>query len=161
MPAIFRGKNWVVLEINQYHQKNLIQGYEGFCSERLGLNMFIVNPDLVVVDENQTVLIEALEYYGVKTLRCKNTFGRELGGSFHCMTNQYNREDVHGIGKVLETPKAELSEQQLAGFFDLELLKMLQESGDINEWVNICNQKNIKATYLTDHLKKEEQKEQQ
>lgn len=69
------------------------------------------------------------------------------------MSNEYHREDVHGFQRILDTPKEQLTKQELAGLFDLELLEFLQsKGGDMDEWNNICNENGIFAHYLTDHL---------
>jgi glycine amidinotransferase/scyllo-inosamine-4-phosphate amidinotransferase 1 len=64
-------------------------GYVGpsaYCSTWIGMNLLVVNPDLVVVDNRQPVLIKELEKYGIDVLPLRLTHARTLGGSFHCVS---------------------------------------------------------------------------
>ena len=86
-----------------------------------------------------------------------NPYGRELGGGFHCMTNDYNRVDDFGFEKILSTQDTQsLSKEQIAGYFDVELLEFLSSKGDIEDWVDIANKNSIFPSFLTDHLSNEE-----
>ena len=64
IPAIFRGKNWVVL-----NSPNMVDnGFEpkfDVASIWIGLNILVINPSLVLIDSNQKHLIEVLEFYGI------------------------------------------------------------------------------------------------
>lgn len=67
----------------------------------MGLNFFMVNPELAVVSENQLEIKSTLEFYGVKVLSLPIKHACQFDGGFHCVTNDINREDVHGFGKIL------------------------------------------------------------
>jgi len=63
-------------------------GYEGIAygSAWVGMNLFMVNPDLAVVDERQKALIQLLNSRGVDVEPMRLTHARTLGGGFHCVT---------------------------------------------------------------------------
>lgn len=72
------------------------------------------------------------------------------------MTNDLTRKDEFGFKRILHAPKEELTQKDLAGLFDPELLEILQSHGDLETWVEACNEKGIYPTYLTDHMSAEE-----
>jgi len=158
IPVIFRGKNWVVL-----NSADMIdQGYEeGFLlsSKWIGQNIFSINPNLVLIDEAQKPLINLLKFYGIDSLAVPNEVGRTVGGGFHCMTNDYRREEEIDFEKILKKNTKELTTNEEAGYFDPELLKFLKSQGDINNWVEIANSNGIFPTYLTEHLGKKAKEE--
>ena len=151
MPAIFRGSNWAVIEVKEYDQEHFDEQFD-YVSDAIGLNFLMVNPELAIISDRQHMLKKTLEFYGIEVIMMKNKHTKQLAGGFHCSTNEINRQDVHGFGEVLEAQKKDLSGEQLAGLFDFNLLKLLEESGNIEKWVEICNQKEIFAEYLTGHL---------
>ena len=161
IPPIFRGKNWVVLEITKKHILDFgqMKGYE-ITSTKLAENFFMINSKLAVVDEKQTKMIELLEFYGIECMKCSNPYGREVAGGFHCMTNDWNRQEEKDFNKVLDDPlNTNVSKEELNGFFDGELLETLQRKGDVDQWTDICNAEKIFPTYATEHLTEEEVKE--
>ena len=67
--------------------------YPGICnaSEWINMNLFSVNPDLVVLEENQHPLRQALEQHGIECAMLPMRHQRTLGGGFHCVTLDLER----------------------------------------------------------------------
>ncbi|TXI93186.1 MAG: hypothetical protein E6Q33_04425 [Neisseriales bacterium] len=66
MPAIFRGKNWAILEVFEVDAKNI--GYEDFtsnCTEFIVMNFLSLSEDLILMDIDEKRLRKALEFYGI------------------------------------------------------------------------------------------------
>lgn len=156
IPVIFRGKNWVVLESNDMFDNGFEPGFE-LSTKWIGQNFMVINPELVMIEQNQTSLIKMLEFYGVKSLKVPNEIGRSCAGGIHCMTNDYCREEEIDFEKILTSPES--SKEELAGYFDPELLEYLQNNGEIEKWEEIANKNGIFPTYLVDHLTEEEKAE--
>jgi N-dimethylarginine dimethylaminohydrolase len=57
----------------------------------VGMNFFMVRPDLAVVDRRQTGLIRELSRWGVDVLPLQIRHARTLGGGFHCVTLDVRR----------------------------------------------------------------------
>ena len=55
-------------------------------SDWIDMNAFSVNPNLLVVDKDQTNLIKLLEKNGVDVIPLKLRHSKMLGGGFHCVT---------------------------------------------------------------------------
>jgi N-dimethylarginine dimethylaminohydrolase len=55
------------------------------------MNLFSINPALVVVDRDQTALIRLLEKQGLDVIPLKLRHARMLGGGFHCATLDIRR----------------------------------------------------------------------
>jgi glycine amidinotransferase/scyllo-inosamine-4-phosphate amidinotransferase 1 len=66
-------------------------GDRPYCSTWIGMNLLVVRPGLVVVDDRQPVLIRLLASHGVDTLPLRLTHARTLGGSFHCVSLDVRR----------------------------------------------------------------------
>lgn len=158
IPAIFRGDNWVVLECPKMVETEHYPGIS-LASCDIGQNLFILNPHLVLCEEWQIPLINTLKYYGIETINFPNEPGRALAGGMHCMTNDYHREENMDFNKILTSSDESLLPQDLAGYFDLDLLTFLQRRGDLDDWVNICNENKRYPKYLTDHLTVEQKDE--
>ena len=60
-------------------------------SEWIDMNLFSINPNLVVVDRDQTNLIRLLEKKGVDVIPLKLRHSKMLGGGFHCVTLDIRR----------------------------------------------------------------------
>jgi glycine amidinotransferase/scyllo-inosamine-4-phosphate amidinotransferase 1 len=58
----------------------------------VGMNVFVINPDLVVAEAGQTELIAALERRGICVLAQRLRHSMALGGGFHCITLDINRD---------------------------------------------------------------------
>ena len=60
-------------------------------SNWIDMNLFSINPGLVVVDQNQTGLIKLLEKQGVDVIPLRLRHSKMLGGGFHCITLDIRR----------------------------------------------------------------------
>jgi glycine amidinotransferase len=62
--------------------------YPGYCHASIWINMnlFSVNPNLVVLEESQNPLRLELEKYGIECAMLPMRHQRTLGGGFHCVT---------------------------------------------------------------------------
>lgn len=63
-----------------------------FASKWIGLNIFSINPETVIVDRIQTKLIERLKDTGFRVIELELRQARTLGGGFHCVTLDLERE---------------------------------------------------------------------
>jgi len=57
------------------------------------MNLFSVNPNLVVLEEHQEPTRRELEKYGIECAMLPMRHQRTLGGGFHCVTLDLDRED--------------------------------------------------------------------
>jgi N-dimethylarginine dimethylaminohydrolase len=55
------------------------------------MNLFSINPDLVVVDRDQTALIRLLEKQRFDVIPLKLRHSKMMGGGFHCVTLDVRR----------------------------------------------------------------------
>jgi N-dimethylarginine dimethylaminohydrolase len=60
-------------------------------SEWIDMNLFSINPNLVVVDQDQTGLIKLLEKEDLDVIPLKLRHAKMLGGGFHCVTLDIRR----------------------------------------------------------------------
>jgi N-dimethylarginine dimethylaminohydrolase len=60
-------------------------------SKWIDMNLFSINPDLVVVDRDQTALIKLLEKHRIDVIPLKLRHSKMLGGGFHCITLDIRR----------------------------------------------------------------------
>jgi len=60
-------------------------------SKWIDMNLLSINPNLVVVDQDQTALIKLLEKQGLDVIRLKLRHSKMLGGGFHCITLDIRR----------------------------------------------------------------------
>ena len=60
-------------------------------SKWIDMNLFSINPNLVVVDEDQTALIRLLEKQGLDVIRLKLRHSIMMGGGYHCITLDVRR----------------------------------------------------------------------
>ena len=60
-------------------------------SNWIDMNLLSINPNLVVVDRDQTALIKLLEKHGLDVIRLKLRHSKMLGGGFHCITLDIRR----------------------------------------------------------------------
>jgi len=67
--------------------------YPGLCnaSAWINMNLFSVNPNLVVLEENQDPLRKELEKRGIECEMLPMRHQRTLGGGFHCVTLDLHR----------------------------------------------------------------------
>ena len=61
-------------------------------SKWIDMNLFSINPNLVVVDKDQTALIKLLEKQGLDVIRHKLRHSKMLGGGYHCVTLDIRRK---------------------------------------------------------------------
>ena len=71
--------------------------YRSKCigSDSIDMNAFSINPNLVVVDRDQTALIKLIEKHGIDVVPLKLRHSTMLGGGFHCITL-----DIRRTGKL-------------------------------------------------------------
>jgi N-dimethylarginine dimethylaminohydrolase len=60
-------------------------------SKWIDMNLFSINPNLVVVDKDQTALIKLLEKQGLDVILHKLRHSKMLGGGYHCITLDIRR----------------------------------------------------------------------
>ena len=62
--------------------------YPGYCNASIWMNMnvFSINPNLIVVEEHQEPLRKLLEDYNIDCAMLPMRHERTLGGGFHCVT---------------------------------------------------------------------------
>ena len=63
-----------------------------YASKWIGMNMLSLDPETVLVDEIQTGVKEKLEENNFKVITTPMRQSRTLGGGFHCVTNDLERE---------------------------------------------------------------------
>lgn len=104
-------KKWQIIyapQMEEYQYSNM----SPLSSEWLGMNLFMIRPDLAVVDAHQVALIKLLKKHNIDVLPLKLRHGRQLEGGFHCVTldvfRQGKREDyfTSEIQIHLPTPAA-------------------------------------------------------
>jgi len=61
-------------------------------SKWIDMNLFSINPELVVIDKDQTALIKMLENHGLDVIPYKIRHSKMLGGGFHCITLDTRRK---------------------------------------------------------------------
>jgi N-dimethylarginine dimethylaminohydrolase len=61
-------------------------------SKWIDMNLFSINPNLVVVDRDQTALIKLLEKHGLDVIPLKLRHSKMLGGGYHCVTLDIRRK---------------------------------------------------------------------
>ena len=64
-------------------------------SKWIGMNFFMVRPDLALIEEKQVPLMKILEKHGINSIPLRLRHPRALGGGFHCVTS-----DVRRTGKL-------------------------------------------------------------
>lgn len=62
------------------------------ASKWINMNLFSINPHLVVLEQNQHSLRKELEKYGIECAMLPMRHQRTLGGGFHCVTLDLERE---------------------------------------------------------------------
>jgi hypothetical protein len=63
------------------------------CSPYIGLNLLSVNPELIIVDENQQELMKELDKtWGIESIGLPMRQARTLSGGFHCVTLDTKRK---------------------------------------------------------------------
>jgi len=69
--------------------------YPGYCNASVwvSINLFSVNPNLVILEEHQHNLRKELEKYNIECAMLPMRHARTLGGCFHCVTLDVERTD--------------------------------------------------------------------
>tara|TARA_R100000005_G_C4983249_1_gene192347 strand:- start:31 stop:993 length:963 start_codon:yes stop_codon:yes gene_type:complete len=69
--------------------------YPGYnhASEWINMNLFSINPNLVVLEEHQEPTRKALEKHGIECAMLPMRHSRTLSGCFHCVTLDIERDD--------------------------------------------------------------------
>jgi len=81
-PKAFDG--WTKLWVDHVEAQSFYQ--YPYASKWIGLNMLSIDPNTVVVDQNQVQLIKDLEKFGFTVIPLELRHSRTLGGGFHCVT---------------------------------------------------------------------------
>ena len=70
--------------------------YEGYCnaSAWISINLFSINERLVALEQNQDNLRRILEHHKIECAMLPMRHARTLGGCFHCVTLDLERENV-------------------------------------------------------------------
>jgi N-dimethylarginine dimethylaminohydrolase len=81
-PAVF--ESWDKIWIDDV----VAQGFHEYpyASKWVGMNMLAVNPNTVIMDQNQPKLIAELEQRNFTVIPLELRHSRTLGGGFHCVT---------------------------------------------------------------------------
>lgn len=87
-PKIFDG--WTKMYVDDVVPQSFYQ--YPYASKWIALNMLSINPDTVVVDKNQTALIKQLERNKFTVVPLELRHSRTLGGGFHCVTLDLERD---------------------------------------------------------------------
>ena len=88
MPEVF--KHWEKIYVTDVTAQGFYQ--YPYASKWIGLNMLVINPETVVVDQQQTAIIEMLEHFNFKVIPLELRHSRTLGGGFHCVTLDTRRK---------------------------------------------------------------------
>jgi scyllo-inosamine-4-phosphate amidinotransferase 1 len=70
-------------------------GYVGkmpLCTDWIGMNFIMVNPNLAIVEKKQIHLIKVLKKYKIEVIPLQLRHPRTLGGGFHCATIDVRRK---------------------------------------------------------------------
>lgn len=68
--------------------------YPGYCnaSPWVSVNLLSINPNLVILEQHQTNLASELKKYNIESIMLPLRHARTLGGCFHCVTLDVERE---------------------------------------------------------------------
>jgi len=90
LPEPFR--NWDVIWCPEAVDIGYYSGYN-HASVWSNMNLFSVNPNLVVLEEHQEPTRKELEKHGIECAMLPMRHGRTLSGFFHCVTLDLERDD--------------------------------------------------------------------
>ena len=82
LPDVF--KTWEIIWVDDVVEQNFYQ--YPYASKWIALNMLVVDPCTVIVDQHQKNLINILENYNFTVIPLELRHSRTLGGGFHCVT---------------------------------------------------------------------------
>ena len=83
-------KSWDKIYINEVVPQKFYK--YPVASKWIALNMLSISPDMVMVDQTQTALIQELEKHKITPIHMNLRHSRTLGGGFHCVTLDLVRE---------------------------------------------------------------------
>lgn len=89
-PEIF--KSWQKIYVDDVVAQDFYQ--YPYASKWIALNMLSIDPNTVIVDRHQTDLIRRLEQHKMTVVPLELRHSRTLGGGFHCVTLDLNREST-------------------------------------------------------------------
>lgn len=89
LPEPFRG--WDVIWCPEPVDIGYYPGYN-HASEWINMNLFSINPNLVVLEEHQKPTQKKLEKHGIQCAMLPMRHGRTLSGIFHCVTLDLERK---------------------------------------------------------------------
>lgn len=84
-------QSWDRIYINEIVERDFFQ--YPYASKWIGMNLLVIRPGLVIVDEIQQPLIGVLKQRGIECIELPMTHSRTLGGGFHCVTLDIHRAD--------------------------------------------------------------------
>jgi arginine deiminase len=93
MPEIF--KQWEVIYSPPMESTGVFDAdylSRSIGSKWIDMNLLSINPNLVVVDRDQTALIKLLEKKGLDVIPHKLRHSKMLGGGYHCITLDIRRK---------------------------------------------------------------------
>lgn len=87
-------QNWDVIRYEWLERPVEVEqdGIPFLASQSIGINVLSLDDDHVVVQDIQLPLMRNLEKAGFTPIPCRWRHGRSLGGGFHCITLDINRE---------------------------------------------------------------------
>lgn len=88
VPPLF--KEWEII----WSTPMVTQGHEfsyPMATQWIGMNVLVVKPQTVMIEERQTGLIDLLDKHGVEVIPLRYRHGRTFGGGFHCITLDVRR----------------------------------------------------------------------
>jgi len=88
VPKVFDG--WQKIWVNEVVAQDFYQ--YPYASKWIAMNMLTVDPNTVIVDRHQTELIKTLKSYQFEVIPLELRHSRTLGGGFHCVTLDLNRQ---------------------------------------------------------------------
>ena len=87
VPKVFDG--WHKIWVNDVVAQDFYQ--YPYASKWIGMNMLVVDPNTVICDADQTELIKTLKSYKFEVIPLRLRQSRTLGGGFHCVTLDLER----------------------------------------------------------------------
>jgi N-dimethylarginine dimethylaminohydrolase len=88
VPKVFDG--WQKIWVNEVVAQDFYQ--YPYASKWIAMNMLTVDPTTVIVDRHQAELIKTLKSYQFEVIPLELRHSRTLGGGFHCVTLDLNRQ---------------------------------------------------------------------
>lgn len=88
LPKVFDG--WEIIWIDDVVPQKFHE--YPYASKWIALNMLVVDPYTVIVDKQQTKLMDVLETHNFTVIPLELRHSRTLGGGFHCVTLDLIRE---------------------------------------------------------------------